>query len=377
MKLLGIINKKKNEDITNKQLIEYLIRQILSGKISFPYGKIYLNSKETFVQHFKTYQPEILNIKYNLFYLGDKLNLIFNGKYQLISSSNYYYLDGFTDLFIEDQRIQSRKSYYVKSTAECWKSQSFLTTILTIMLKQEKIDEKCLREIMCKNHREPSLFKLSWIKGIYQLILPNVKKCRVLDISSGWGDRLLATILMNYDYLGYDPNINLKRGHNEIIKLYGNNKRHRVIYKPFEDANLTNEKEFDICLTSPPFYNLEIFNSENQSIDKYPDFENWLVYFLFSSLMKAWNKIKIGGYLAIHMCDVQKYKICEPMNLFIDKLLLRSSFEGVIGLGSSYHEFVYPLWVWKKIEYGDRMNKFNGDLLTSYPNVYYKWKLHI
>ena len=38
---------------------------------------------------------------------------------------------------------------------------------------------------------------------------------------------------------------------------------------------------YDICITSPPYYNLEIYcDEENQSINKFTDYKRWLENFI-------------------------------------------------------------------------------------------------
>ena len=60
-----------------------------------------------------------------------------------------------------------------------------------------------------------------------------------LDISAGWGDRLIAAISLDMEYLGYDPNVKLEPGHTAIIEKFGNKDKQKICYEPFETATIT------------------------------------------------------------------------------------------------------------------------------------------
>lgn len=76
--------------------------------------------------------------------------------------------------------------------------------------------------------------------------------------------------------LEWIPNTRLYSAHTDIIN------RQKVICAPFED--LTPDDlgcEFDFILTSPPFFDREIYTPEaTQSIARYSDIETWQREFL-------------------------------------------------------------------------------------------------
>jgi hypothetical protein len=193
----------------------------------------------------------------------------------------------------------------------------------------------------------------------------------MLDISAGWGDRLLTAMACDMDYLGFDPNIDLEAGHSAMINLFGHPSHHQVIYEPFEDSHIPPNSFHVIGPMSPPFYDREIYsNDKNQSINRYPNFNTWLVQFLFISLRKAWNCLKLDGYFIIHMGDTHEIRICEAMNLFIEEYLPYSSYEGIISVvgETNIHR---PVWIWKKSTYRQRRwnPKVERSLLSRYPEL--------
>src|SRR5690606_6766490 len=113
-----------------------------------------------------------------------------------------------------------------------------------------------------------------------------------LDISAGWGDRLIASIVRGVRYVGVDPYVELHEGYKEIIStLAPKNMQHRytMICDGFEnDYFIGHEEErFDLVGTCPPFFDLEWYsNSPNDSIRRYPTQAEWTGKFLIPSIRK-------------------------------------------------------------------------------------------
>lgn len=344
-------------------------------KLDFPYATSFLPSKQKMYQAYLNYQPEIKTQRYRInVYQSQRFfdPPVFKDRnsYVRVKSGvkNYDIIDGLTDLYIEKERVKSTKAYAI-SALDFWNQEK--EKIYQIM-KDHGFDpnnSRQLREAVYLGNREPSLFKITWLKGLLQVL---GVKGKWLDISAGWGDRLIAAMALGYQYTGFDPNIQLKEGHDQMIKDFGNPSQHQIKYQPFEEA-LIEKESFDFCLSSPPFFDLEIYSHDkNQSIQKYSAFEDWMVYFFFYSLRKAWDGLKIGGILAIHMDDFSvriqgqssliKQPINNMMNMFIYDYLPGSMYQGVIGL-EGQSKTVRPVSVWKKNRQAKKKRKF----LLSYP----------
>ena len=141
---------------------------------------------------------------------------------------------------------------------------------------------------------------------------------------------------------------------------------------------------YDLALTSPPYYNLEIYSDEDtQSYIRYQDIDSWNKNFLHETIGKIIPTLKSGGILAVNIADVynpksknkEYYQICNPMNDFIKSQGLE--YYGCIGMEmtkrfnsggagnakSEYFEvhlkektkdtanvaFGEPIWIWKKL----------------------------
>jgi hypothetical protein len=345
--------------------VEYIANMVERGVIPFPRQSLFIESADVLFRNLQNYRIETSNERYELGPYYPTHNLyrppLFRGKYLLIRPSGkaYYNIDVISDIFNEEERLKAKKSDQL-SPMECWTDPGCLRHLVRAALDATRkpgaiIDARVLRDALFNATYEARQFRPTWIKGIIKTLFPGNETLNILDISSGWGDRLITAMSMGHNYLGFDPNTNLQPGYQQMISTFGHPDHHRVIAEPFEEANLP-AQSFDLVLSSPPFFDLEIYTQQStQSIARFPTFTEWIVGFLLRALQVAWDALKIGGYFAIHMGDTRAFQVCEPMNLFIEQMLHGSSWEGVIGLSGTRGR-VSPVWVWKKVGAGEVRN---------------------
>jgi tRNA1(Val) A37 N6-methylase TrmN6 len=334
-----------------------LVKLVDDGEIWFPFQKFFQKSPEVLFNNLlsidipvttpttyrlHSYYPEYAS------YLPPK----FRGTPTIISSSLKTYLDAdvLSDHFIEHIRLKAKRYDQEKSVLESWLDPKCLKSLMLAAVKKPVITPATLRDTLYEKIAETKVFNPSWAKKLITLVLgSNISKKRWLDISVGWGDRLLTAMALDMEYVGYDPNTELIEGHSKMIEMFGSSQRHKVIYEPFENAELK-PASFDVVLTSPPYFTTEeyVANQEGQSIVSYSNYNEWMARFMFVSLMKAWSALVEGGYLILHLGDTHSTKLCEATNIFIENNLIGASWEGIIGLqGKS--GYPRPTWVWKKL----------------------------
>jgi len=124
------------------------------------------------------------------------------------------------------------------------------------------------------NH-PPAQF-LPYIAGQVYLYF-NAKK--ILDPYCGWGDRCIAAMSLNIDYIGIDSNENLKPAYDKMINYYPCNSNIEIIYDKCENINLF-DIDFDFILTSPPYW-----NEKKKILEEYKDCELDYDKFLNNSLL--------------------------------------------------------------------------------------------
>lgn len=352
------------EEVENRKA-QLLLRMVRSGEIWFPFHRYLSKDPGVLFSNLQVIESPILEGRYRLRSYYPKFALymppVFRGEYVRVSvtEDSYVNADILSDLYIEDIRLQAKRFDTPLSMMEVWVSDEHLLPVLRSALSLELITPGTLRQHLYDKLSETKTFRPTWVKGLLTKIYDSrcLTGLRMLDISSGWGDRLLAAMASGMEYLGYDPNYHLEPGHSAMIRDFGDTTKHRVIYEPFEKAHLP-PFEADVVLSSPPFFNIEeyVAGQEGQSIVSYPTFEKWMVHFLFVSLLKAWHALKVGGYLVLSVGDNSKVPICEPMLLFIERYLVGSSWEGVIGI-QGVEGYPRPMWVWRKVPVETRTNR--------------------
>ena len=153
----------------------------------------------------------------------------------------------------------------------------------------------------------PSNFMVKFLEDQINLkMIPNVSsknQLKILDISAGWGDRLLGACSMNAVYSGCDPNSLLTSCYERMICEFGTQNKQKVFELPFEDFD-TDDK-FNCLFTSPPFFDLEIYSNEpTQSSEKYTTLDSWLNDFLYVCLKKSDGFLLNGSMIYLHLNDI-------------------------------------------------------------------------
>jgi hypothetical protein len=183
----------------------------------------------------------------------------------------------------------------------------------------------------------------------------------MLDISTGWGDRLVAACLADVIYYGADPNTCNIPFYNQMIELFGDKNKQKFTTIGFENLEIT--ESYDLIFSSPPFFELEKYSEDKgQSHLAYTTGNSWVYDFLFVCIKKAWKYLNKGGHMCLYMNDYYKLSYCEEMVKFCIENLENCEYYGVIGVimahgetgGEIPNEYwdtpvkSQPLWVFHK-----------------------------
>jgi hypothetical protein len=260
----------------------------------------------------------------------------------------YEAYDILSDYFQEEQRLKARRAGNKESMLQLWPK---IKANAAAAAKNEfgHINAYTLREaayMLYGKRYECTSFRPTLIT----IFIKYFNARRILDMSAGWGDRLIGAMACDIDcYLGCDPNIKLQAGYNSMISLFeACPNKFQVLPVGFEHAELPAEP-FDMMFSSPPFYNFEEYvRHKSQSINK-RSYAQWLEEFLFPSMIKALAHLKGGGHIVLSISNVPKYKIATDLiNFMSDK----ANFLGVIPYTSSTNKKVVkspmPIWIWQK-----------------------------
>jgi hypothetical protein len=356
----------------NNHIINELVFLALNGCIPFPYNKIFCESSNILFNRLKNIRP-FITIYQKPFYLDTYIPIHYkehpkyNNQYYIVSypSRTYYSIDVLSDLFIENIRLKMKNLNQMYSPIEHWCNKFTLKKIMKRVIREKYITPFTLRKSFYKEVVEVSTLRPTILKGLFDIIIPKKHSNDVifLDISVGFGERLLTAMSLNMKYIGYETNIELKNGHTMMINQFGNSNIHKIFYEPFISSNLFMNYKFDIVFFSPPLY-------INKDLKNYNVFEKFIVNSIFKSIYIAWNNLKINGVLIISLIDIEQVQICDKVRLFIDTMIKGSIYKGVIGIRNKGN-IINPIWVWRKGK-GKYVNKSRiKKFKKHYPTLYF------
>ena len=174
---------------------------------------------------------------------------------------------------------------------------------------------------------------------IYQKFKPN----RILDISAGWGDRLIGAMSQDIDYIGIDSNKKLEVPYNNMIRDFKDKTKSKVkmIFKKSEDVDYSKLPKYDLIFTSPPYFSLEKY----EGMTEYENNKEFAETYFIPTIKESWKYLSKGGVLALNMPE-EMYKLLVPIlgrsNVIKMPIQNRFNFKG---LNEKKYESIY--W-WKK-----------------------------
>ena len=181
-----------------------------------------------------------------------------------------------------------------------------------------------------------NIFKPTIAMSVYCKYKPN----SILDFTMGWGGRLIGATALNISkYTGIDLNSELKKPYNEMVKTL-KPLTETSINLIFKDALKVDYSkiDYDLVLTSPPYYNTEIYKG-TKKLDK----ENWNNNFYKPLFTMTFKNLKQGGHYCLNVPKEVYENVCIGVLGDADEFLplpkaLRTTEE-------KYKEYIY---VWKR-----------------------------
>lgn len=320
----------------------------------FPYKRKFLTEKDIRqkFQNLSNYNFRIVEMPYIIKRMPNvnKRLLSFNGKSLVIDTpiENYDLYDNISDVFNEEQRMNCKRNDQTETPLQFWRTHQ--NEVKQKAKELGGINEKNLREAMYALHYECTTFKPSLIVGFIKYLGSK----RILDISSGWGDRLIGAMAMNNQiqyYVGVDPNSALFPGYQKIIEFFIPNiedrKKYILIEGEFEKVTLP-DLTYDLVFSSPPFFDLEEYAEKNQSYIGRTA-EQWYNDFLIASLKKAWSRLEKNGFMVLYINDTKDYAYTERMVNDISKFE-NSQYIGCLPVSDLKEgKNMNPFWIVRKL----------------------------
>ena len=255
------------------------------------------------------------------------------------------YLFDITDLLSEKCRYKCKYKFLRQSPYDYFKNNRYK---IKNILKKERlpINRQNIRDKIYKLNMPCTNFKVLFAMSILHYFKPK----SWLDLSAGWGDRLISAIAYDIDlYVGIDPSSCMNEIYYKIINNLAPTKKNnfKIIQKGSQEVKL--DTKFDLVFTSPPFFDKESYiDEESQSMQKFNSYDKWMNEFMLVSVENAWHSLKDEKYMALYIPYEYEGKDCfEEINRFIINKL-QGNFSGALYFYWEDSAKIRNLYVWKK-----------------------------
>lgn len=159
------------------------------------------------------------------------------------------------------------------------------------------------------------------------------KHGKVLDLSAGWGARLLAALSLGLDYYGIDPMTAAELdsmhsfigGRRETLDLLLKMKWDwdiKLIDGVSEDASSYSSVPdgIDYVIACPPYFKLEEYQCKGNSTDTWPTYSSWLEDYWRATVKNAKAKMRDGAKFTLIMVEAWgKLELLEDMSSTIEQ----------------------------------------------------------
>lgn len=139
----------------------------------------------------------------------------------------------------------------------------------------------------------------------------------VLDVCVGWGGRMLGSVCVDgVSYTGIEPFSKTYEGLEQMKSELELTDEQVTLHNDCAETILPQlERKYDLALTSPPYYNLEIYTDEETQSHHYGTYEVWVDNFLRPVIEGVLDKLVEGG----KSCwSVKNFKTDGKYNLYDD-----------------------------------------------------------
>ena len=145
-------------------------------------------------------------------------------------------------------------------------------------------------------------FKASTAKYLYK----RFNATSVLDPTMGWGGRMLGATSLGINYIGFDTNIDLRPGYENMIEEL-NLENVKLFWETSLNEEIIKTLDYDMVLTSPPYVNLELY----QHMTPWETEEQFYKEFLIPLMNLCMKYLKPGGHNCWNMSPKMYKQLTE------------------------------------------------------------------
>jgi hypothetical protein len=174
------------------------------------------------------------------------------------------------------------------------------------LLDYQKKDDKhiALYRIFKLHAGSIGLFKPLTAMEIYSRFKPT----SILDFTMGWGGRLVGACVLDIpNYIGIDTNKSLVEPYKkmtQMLKQLGNATNIELIFEDALTIDYSN-LDYDMVLTSPPYYNKELYEGTESRTNK-----EWETKFYAPLFSTTYEHLKPGGHYILNISKKIYDNVC-------------------------------------------------------------------
>lgn len=306
-----------NVSLSNHKVVS-LSKYMKQNKIKKQDIKLLLENIENRIEYLTRFYNTSLKVDENN---NNIMNIEPMKKHNLDNNSNVQYKNLIRNLHYKEI-LQETKSGFENTP-------SYLEIIINLYTKN-LIDYKLLTPssiFYMKNGRLGSVFSSYYFRAsilnpylIFSLQESVLKGTKVFTPTLGWSSYLFAFLQSSQlkEYVGTDVIPSVCSKTRELGKQYDQNVK--IYCKASEDLYKSKvflknyKKHFDLVFFSPPYFKLELYDSENQSTDRYDKLEDWLKEYWENTIKLCYEVLEKNGKL----CYILSGYGSHDKNSFID-----------------------------------------------------------
>ena len=136
----------------------------------------------------------------------------------------------------------------------------------------------------------------------------------VFDPCAGWAGRMLGTVANDWDYIACEPNNDTYAGIMNILDLIQPKSNVQIYNIPAEEFDFSKQNKVDVVLTSPPYFNLEVYNKDSkQSYNKHVEYESWRDNWLEPLIVNCLSILKDDGISAWNVMNIKNKNFVDDV----------------------------------------------------------------
>jgi hypothetical protein len=170
------------------------------------------------------------------------------------------------------------------SVSSSWTETKIRDTFKRLDKRDKTVNSQFSEFLRCLSRKPITMYSPLMSKSILDELerIEGAPMVSVFDPCIGWGGRMLGTTSRGGHYTGCEPNTETFTGLCHLRDDLQISNQVTLYNSGVEDILSSLEDEFfDVCLTSPPYYDLEIYSKEtSQSTQKFSSYEEWLTEFI-------------------------------------------------------------------------------------------------